>query len=525
MDIAACSRAVAGNLDLDAIADVGEEELQVPIIHALEGFRLGANFLLTAAKALIQRSDLSPFHAVLWECCRHAEGRRKQLRAQLSISRSRLILQVPQTKDKPVDDKAPRRPPVLVEGQNVITTAVVERPLAERPSHDAIPNIAEWLIGGARLVKSCVSAIDEYAWRLSAAGLPLLRFSLHGGTLHPQFIGNTYLWWRTTGATREVMITHEVVDLFPYEINPVARVQRGGEILRRHLDGPTSAFDFPILHELRAAGATDYYALPVTSAFGGHRYMATYVCDRSGGFSDREIKELTWISERLSVVADMHSQRRIAENVLKAYLGPQTGSKVLAGQIRRGAGEAISAVLWSSDLRRFTRLSDHLPGERMIALLNQLFDLQAHAIVAHGGEVLKFIGDGLLAIFPVASPEQAAKATANALAAAAQALKAVGAMSEETQPANEEPIEIVIALHYGTVIYGNIGAADRLDFTVIGPAVNLVSRVEGVAKALDRALVVSDDFARAYGGALTSLGSHYLRGLGQPHELFAPPPV
>ncbi len=413
---------------------------------------------------------------------------------------------------------------MLVEGENVITTAVVERPFAERPSHDTIPEIAEWLISGARLVESCVRAIDEYAWRLNAAGLPLLRVSLHGGTLHPQFVGNTYLWWRTTGTTREIMITHEVVNLFPYEINPVARVQRGGEILRRRLDGPTAECDFPILHELRAVGATDYYALPVNSAFGGHRYMAAYVCNRPGGFSDDEIKALTWISERLSVVADMHSQRRIAENVLKAYLGPQTGDKVLAGQIRRGAGEAILAVLWSSDLRRFTHLSDYLPGERMIALLNRLFDLQARAIVAHGGEVLKFIGDGLLAIFPVANPEEAAKATANALAAAAQALKAVGAMDEETLLADEEPIEIVVALHYGTVIYGNIGAADRLDFTVVGPAVNLVNRIEGVAKALDRTLVVSDDFARAYGGTLTSLGSHQLRGLGQPHELFAPPP-
>jgi adenylate cyclase len=198
---------------------------------------------------------------------------------------------------------------------------------------------------------------------------------------------------------------------------------------------------------------------------------------------------------------------------------------VLAGQIRRGSGEAISAVLWSSDLRRFTQLSDHLPGERVIAILNELFELQAHAIAGHGGEILKFVGDGLLAIFPVADPDEARRAAHNALAAANETLAALGARRGQESRAEEPPLEIVIALHYGTVIYGNIGAADRLDFTVIGPAVNLVSRVEGIAKSLDLPLVVSDDFSDVYGGGLISLGRHHLRGLEQKHELFAPPVV
>jgi adenylate cyclase len=218
----------------------------------------------------------------------------------------------------------------------------------------------------------------------------------------------------------------------------------------------------------------------------------------------------------------MNSQRQIAENVLKAYLGPQTGRKVLAGQIRRGSGEAIAAVLWSSDLRRFTQISDQLSGERVIGMLNDLFDLQAKAIVKHGGEILKFIGDGLLAIFAVANPDDAARTASNALAAAQEAQAALGDLQAKASEKNERPLEIVIALHYGTAIYGNIGAADRLDFTVIGPAVNLVSRIETIAKSLDMPLIVSDDFARAYGGALRSLGLHQLRGLDRPHELFTP---
>jgi adenylate cyclase len=208
--------------------------------------------------------------------------------------------------------------------------------------------------------------------------------------------------------------------------------------------------------------------------------------------------------------------------VLNAYLGAKTGPKVLEGQIRRGTGEEITAVLWSSDLRSFTALSDRLPGNRMIALLNALFDAQAKAIHDHGGEILKFIGDGLLAIFPIERAEMAAGAARQALEAAMEAIAAVSGLGDELAAVGEPPLHIVVALHLGTVIYGNIGAANRLDFTVIGPAVNLVSRVEAVAKALNLAIVVSDEFARAYGGPLRSLGTHQLRGLATPHELFAP---
>ena len=409
---------------------------------------------------------------------------------------------------------------LIVEGRNIIVTEVVETAVAERPAHDTIEAIAEWLIGDARLIGSFAGMIDEFSWRLVAAGIPLLRVNMRGGTLHPQFLGAAYVWWRTSARTQEIMITHEVADLIPAAQNPIVRVQ-SGEILRRRLEGPEARLDFPILHDLKARGATDYFALPFGGAFGPRAYMAAYVTDRPGGFAEREIADLTAVSARLSVVADMNSQRQIAENVLKAYLGPQTGRKVLAGQIRRGSGEAIAAVLWSSDLRRFTEMSDRLPGERVIAILNDLFDLQAKAIADHGGEILKFIGDGLLAIFPVANPGEAARAAANALAAAQEALSLLRA--RQSPPEGEPALEIVIALHYGAVIYGNVGAADRLDFTVIGPAVNLVSRIEAIAKSLDLTLVVSDNFADAYGGALKSLGRHRLRGLALPHELFTPP--
>jgi adenylate cyclase len=321
----------------------------------------------------------------------------------------------------------------------------------------------------------------------------------------------------------QTYVTHEAQDLYGHEDNPVRRVLIGGETLRRRVDVADDKLDFPILHDLKAEGATDYFALPIKSSFGTN-YMVTYVTDRPSGFTAQEISDLTRVTRRLPLFADLRNHRRIASNILNAYLGPKTGPKVLAGQIRRGAGEEITAVLWSSDLRGFTERSDRLSGSHMIAMLNALFDAQAQAIATHGGEILKFIGDGLLAIFPIEHAEKAATAARCALDAAMQAVEAARGITHDPSLVNEPPLEIVVALHIGTAIYGNIGAADRLDFTVIGPAVNLVSRIEAVAKALNLPIVVSDDFARAYGKPLRPLGRHQLRGLATPHDLFSPSP-
>src|SRR5271156_5266954 len=397
---------------------------------------------------------------------------------------------------------------------------VVERPPAERPKHDTIDAIIEWLGGPAQQIPTLIEEFDEFAWRMLAAGIPLLRTTFHLRTLHPQYLGATFVWWRTTGQTVQTFVTHEVQDLFGHEDNPVRRVLVGGETLRRRIDVADDKLDFPILHDLKAEGATDYFALPAKSSFGTN-YMVTYVTDRFGGFTAQEISDLTRVTRRLPLFADLRNHRRIASNILNAYLGPKTGPKVLAGQIRRGAGEEITAVLWSSDLRGFTERSDRLSGNHMIAMLNALFDAQAQAIATHGGEILKFIGDGLLAIFPIERADKAATAARCALDAAMQAVEAARGLSKDPL-LSDEPLEIVVALHIGTAIYGNVGAADRLDFTVIGPAVNLVSRIESVAKTLKLPIVVSDEFARAYGKPLHSIGRHELRGLATPHDLFAP---
>jgi adenylate cyclase len=420
------------------------------------------------------------------------------------------------------DDTRAAAAAAVVPPAPVVVLETVVRPPAERPQRATLDDIAEWLVGPARQIESGAAAFDEFAWRLVAARMPLLRATLHVGTIHPQFLGTTIVWWRDTGQTTQVLIRHEVGDALPYEENPVRRVVEGRETLRRRLERADSDFDFSILPELRDRGGTDYLALPVE---GAHRlaYMLSFVADRPGGFTVPEVDALAGLAKRLGIVIDRHSQLQITRNLLNAYLGSLTAPRVLAGQIRRGSGIELNAVLWSSDLRSFTERSDRLPGDRMIAIMNALFDAQAAVIASHGGEILKFIGDGILAIFPITEAANISAVARAALTAAQSARTAVRQLTDDPLMAEEPPLEIVVALHVGTVIYGNIGAADRLDFTVMGQAVNLVSRLETVAKTLDEPIVVSGDFAAALvSGELRSLGLHVLRGLSMPQELFAP---
>ncbi len=418
-------------------------------------------------------------------------------------------------------DMAPASIATGIEPSLIQSTEVVERPVTERPTSDTVQGIAEWLVGPALQEASGPRAIDEYAWRILAAGFPIARMTLHSGTLHPQFLGTAFVWWRDLGQTTQTFVKHEVAETLSYKDNTIRRILYGGETLRRRVDVANSELDLPILHDLKAKGCTDYLALPIDGAH-GRKYAVTYATDRSGGFSPREVTELTSVSRRLSFACDIFSQRALTQNLIDAYLGTHAGPKVLAGQIRRGTGEELTAILWSSDLRGFTERSDRLPGQQMIAILNALFDIQATAIHNHGGEILKFIGDGLLAIFPVGAAGSNHAASRNAMEAAKESHLGLRGLAGAAFMAGEPPLKIVVALHAGTVIYGNVGAADRLDFTVIGPAVNLVSRVEGVAKALDEPIVVTGQFAKAFEKPLRSLGMHALRGLAQPLELHAP---
>ena len=191
--------------------------------------------------------------------------------------------------------------PARIDPRFLPTGETVERPVAERPAHDSFDAIAEWLVGPARRIPSAASTFDEFAWRMLAADLPLLRVTLHTSTLHPQYLGATFTWFRTTGQAVLTMVAHELADRIRYEDNPVRRVVLGGETLRRRIDVADAVLDFPILHDLKAQGATDYLALPVASAHLARNYMVTYVTDRPGGFTESEVADLTRVSANVVV--------------------------------------------------------------------------------------------------------------------------------------------------------------------------------------------------------------------------------
>jgi class 3 adenylate cyclase len=196
---------------------------------------------------------------------------------------------------------------------------------------------------------------------------------------------------------------------------------------------------------------------------------------------------------------------------------------VLAGEIKRGAGEPLRAAILATDMRGFTSLSDRLPAERVVEIVNAWFERQVGAVHAHGGEVLKFIGDGMLAIFPIVDVELARMAARDALGAARDAIKAAAAMNADPAFADAAPLRAVAALHAGEIFLGNIGAPDRLDFTAIGPSVNVVSRLEQLVKSLNRELIVSAAFAAIGSEKLFSLGTHQLKGVADPVEVFTCP--
>jgi len=279
---------------------------------------------------------------------------------------------------------------------------------------------------------------------------------------------------------------------------------------------PAETQEFPILEELRRRGMTDYVVLPVPFSDGTNKALSL-ATTRAGGFSDDEIALFTAMTPAVAVNLEIQALRNMARTLLDTYVGRQSGGRVLAGQIRRGAGETINAVIWLSDLRGFTGLSETLPRDELIGMLDHYFGPMCDAVETNGGEVLKFIGDSVLAIFPV---EPDASACRRALEAARSAKAAIEAENQRRAASGSPLIHYGLALHVGDVMYGNIGGSTRLDFTVIGPAVNLTSRIESMCKSLDRSPLLSAEFARLSGVKAEFIGEFSLKGVGAQKPIY-----
>jgi adenylate cyclase len=403
------------------------------------------------------------------------------------------------------------------------------RPVAQRPKTATRDSVLLWLRGPAHAVGSPIKLIDGLCWRLVAAGVPIDRTTVSVSLLHPQFSGYGIRWWRDSGESEESLIEHQVRDSDAYRSSPLRATGELGETVRLNIGPLQNSDPYPIIAELRAQGFTGYLAQPLflygflptvpTRPF----QSVAWATKKEGGFSDTDISYLANVLAELAAPLTLVTERRISRDLLSLYLGRSTGPRVLAGEIRRGSGEALRAAILATDMRGFTVLSDRLASERVVEILNAWFERQVAAVHAHGGEVLKFVGDGMLAIFPIVDIEFARMAARDALGAARDALKAARAMDADPAFADARPLRAVAALHTGDIFYGNIGADDRLDFTAIGPSVNLVSRLEGLAKALDREIVVSSAFRAISPETLESLGKHPLKGVAEPVEAFTCP--
>ena len=388
--------------------------------------------------------------------------------------------------------------------------------------------LLSWLLRDAPHIESATALTESLAEEMLNAGISIWRLAVIIPTLHPQVNALTYRWWRKNGEATETQVPHQVLSDPSYLNSPLVPIFEGAGGVRRRLDIKDPVLDYGILEDLFEEGATDYVAMPMRFT-DGQINVVTLASDRRGGFSTSDLGHIHEIITLLGRLYEVHAMRFRAASLLDTYLGRHAGERVLDGLIKRGDGENIEAIIWFCDLRDSTPLAESMSREDFLALLDSFFDAMAGAVIDHGGQVLRFIGDAALAIFPIDSscdqiqsdtltPTQA---RANALAAADDAIARITVLNIERADRSQTRIRFGIALHPGAVTYGNIGTENRLEFTVIGNAANTAARIESLCKSLERPLLVSAEFAKHFPERFESLGQQALRGVGDSLEIFA----
>jgi adenylate cyclase len=378
--------------------------------------------------------------------------------------------------------------------------------------------LARWFATEAWRITDTAALVTASGEQLVAAGIPLYRLAYFHFTLHPELAGKGYQW-RRDGGILVGTPPHGLLTESRYRDNPLPAVFEERRTIRVRLeerDDLTSS----ILLQLKSEGATDYVALPLIHTT-GHVDALSVVSDQPGGFPMATLDRMYQLQFLFTRLVETHALRDAATTLLDAYVGRAAGERILAGAIKRGDGETIEAVIWMCDLRGFTKASDQMPRDTIIALLNDYFGAMAAAVAEEGGEVLKFMGDAMLAMFPVPRAEERALVAGRALDAAAAATAAIAALNERRAAAGAPPARFGLALHIGEVMFGNIGASARLDFTVIGPAVNYAARLEKLSASLGRAVVVSAALAALLPPErLVPLGRHALKDVEAPQAVF-----
>ena len=395
-----------------------------------------------------------------------------------------------------------------------------------------IAKLASWLAKAGLKGKAETALLEGFCSRAVAAGLPLARVILFIDTLHPIHEGRAFRWQRDKpeATLTEYGRTSEGEALQRWRTSPFFRMLTDGESTLRRRIPAEGDLEFPMFAEMRESSMTDFLAIIDRFAEDGaigemDCVYSAWTTDRPEGFGDEEIGALNRLAPFLGLAIKSASLARIAETLVETYLGRDAGRRVLRGRIERGVADRIETVLWFSDLRNYTRISDSAPPEEIIPLLNDYAEAVVSSIHQHSGDVLKLIGDGVLAIFPA---EERAEACAAALDAAGAAREAVAALNARRFEKGLPATEMYLGLHLGEVFYGNIGSKDRLDFTVVGPAVNEVSRIAAMCRSVDQPILISAAFAASVAEerrTFASVGRFALRGVGKPQELFTLDPL
>src|SRR5438270_10569170 len=412
------------------------------------------------------------------------------------------------------------------------------RPISfDAPLGQRIIELHVWAVRQGLLGTGAAELFDGFCQRLDFGGLPLWRASAAMRTLHPQWGGYGYLWRRDLNAIEPSQFERGGEYRRVWLTSPFAYLLKKAEAeggssdpwlhLRRRLRGLDALLDFPVLEELASAGGTDYFAQivrfgPEGDASRGTGIAYSFTSDRREGFSEDDLTLLRAVLPALSLAIMTHAGHTIASGLLEAYLGGDAGRRVHAGAVERGSVESIRAVLWFADMRGFTKLADSTAGLAVIELLDEVFETLTAPLRSRRGQVLKFMGDGMLAIFPLLA-ETEAETCRDAVDAAREAMYALDRINRARAEASKPVAAVDPALHLGEVLYGSVGAAHRLDFTVLGPALNEAARIETLCEPLGRKVLVSAEFAAAAGSCngLQPLGHHRLRGVREPRAIYA----
>jgi adenylate cyclase len=397
--------------------------------------------------------------------------------------------------------------------------------------------LEQWLIAAGLDGLPVDRLLDGFSVRLNSAGIAVGRAYVAIATLHPLVRARGSTWRRGQGIVDRAEMPHRNVGEVTegWQESPFRYMLENSVFeLRRRLTGAEAELDFPVLREFAGEGFTDWTAFAYSFGWDlqsddiennhvGIGMITSFATTRSGGFAPDELNRLRDLVPLLALAVKGATLAQITRDVTASYIGGDAAAHVLSGEIRRGAARRTDAVMLCADLRGFTSMADRLSIEPLVQTLNAYFDCVGPAIAANGGEVLKFLGDGLLASFHLTPGQDAAPVCTAALNAAEEALRCIAALNAERQAAGLPVLDLDIALHRGVVMYGNVGTGTRLDFTLIGPAVNEVARLETLCATVGCNLLASASFARAAGpaaGRLRSLGHYPLRGVAEPQEVF-----